>query len=66
MEDPHYLLRFVIAQNRDGTYDRAVEELRRGYKQSHWMWFVFPQIVGLGQSAMSKQYAITSLEEAKA
>jgi uncharacterized protein (DUF1810 family) len=66
MDDPYYLLRFVIAQNRDGTYDRAVEELRLGYKRSHWMWFVFPQIAGLGHSATSKQYAISSLREARA
>lgn len=65
MDDPYYLLRFVIAQDRDGIYDRAVEELRRGYKESHWMWFVFPQIAGLGHSTMSKQYAISSLDEAR-
>lgn len=51
MDDPHYLQRFVIAQDRDGTYDSAAEELGRGRKQTHWMWFVFPQIAGLGQSA---------------
>ena len=66
MDDPYYLQRFVIAQNRDGTYDRAVDELRRGDKETHWMWFVFPQIAGLGQSATSKQFAISSLDEAKA
>ena len=66
MDDPYYLQRFVIAQDRDGTYDRAVDELRRGSKESHWMWFVFPQIAGLGQSTTSKQYAISSLDEAKA
>ena len=66
MEDPYYLQRFVIAQDRDGTYDRAVDELRRGSKETHWMWFVFPQIAGLGQSATSKQFAISSLDEAKA
>ncbi len=65
MDDPYYLLRFVLAQDRDGTYDRAVDELRRGYKASHWMWFVFPQIAGLGHSAMSKQYANSSLDEAR-
>lgn len=66
MDDPYYLQRFVIAQDRDGTYDRAVDELRRGSKESHWMWFVFPQIAGLGQSTTSKQFAISSLDEAKA
>jgi uncharacterized protein (DUF1810 family) len=43
MEDPYNLERFVAAQNASGTYDRAVQELRRGQKTSHWMWFVFPQ-----------------------
>ena len=66
MDDPYYLQRFVIAQDRDGTYDRAVDELRRSTKETHWMWFVFPQIAGLGQSATSKQFAISSLGEAKA
>ena len=65
MDDPYYLLRFVIAQNRDGIYDRAVEELRLGDKRTHWMWFVFPQIAGLGHSATSKHFAISSLDEAK-
>jgi uncharacterized protein (DUF1810 family) len=58
------LERFVSAQ--DGTYDRALAELRRGSKTSHWMWFVFPQIAGLGYSAMSQRYAISSLAEAQA
>jgi len=66
MEDPSNLERFVTAQNAGGTYDRAVAELRRGHKTSHWMWFVFPQIAGLGQSQMSRTFAISSLEEAKA
>ena len=65
-EDPFDLQRFVAAQDADGTYDRATAELRAGRKTSHWMWFVFPQIAGLGFSAMSRTYAITSLEEAKA
>ena len=47
-------------------YDRALRELRAGRKQSHWMWFVFPQIAGLGHSAMAQTYAIESLEEARA
>jgi uncharacterized protein (DUF1810 family) len=56
--------RFVTAQ--DGVYPRALAELRAGRKRSHWMWFVFPQLAGLGMSAMSQHYAITSLEEARA
>jgi uncharacterized protein (DUF1810 family) len=66
MEDPYNLERFVAAQNASGTYDRAVQELRRGQKTSHWMWFVFPQIAGLGHSPTSRMYAITSLAEARA
>ena len=65
MDDPYFLLRFVIAQDRDGTYDRVLEELRLGSKRSHWMWFVFPQVAGLGHSRTSKQYAISGLAEAK-
>ena len=64
--DPYDLERFVAAQNADNTYDRALAELRRGRKTSHWMWFVFPQIAGLGISAMSRTYAISSLPEAQA
>lgn len=56
--------RFVSAQ--DGIYDRALAELRAGRKRSHWLWFVFPQIAGLGMSATSRHYAITSLDEARA
>jgi uncharacterized protein (DUF1810 family) len=66
MEDPYNLERFVAAQNAGGTYERAVAELRAGRKTSHWMWFVFPQIAGLGQSQMSRTYAISSLDEARA
>jgi len=66
MEDPFGLGRFVAAQDAAGTYDRAVAELRGGRKTSHWMWFVFPQIAGLGYSPTSRRYAITSLEEARA
>ena len=64
--DTHNLERFVLAQNADETYDRAVEELRRGQKKSHWMWFIFPQIAGLGQSSTSRHFAISSLDEARA
>ena len=66
MSDTYDLERFVAAQDAGGTYDRAVAELRRGYKASHWMWFVFPQIAGLGYSATSRRYAISSLGEARA
>jgi uncharacterized protein (DUF1810 family) len=66
MSDPYNLQRFVTAQNGSGTYERALEELRDAHKTSHWMWFVFPQIAGLGQSHMSRMYAIGSLDEARA
>jgi uncharacterized protein (DUF1810 family) len=66
MADPYGLERFVAAQNAGGTYEHALAELRRGTKTSHWMWFVFPQIAGLGQSATSRRYAISSLDEARA
>jgi uncharacterized protein (DUF1810 family) len=65
-EDPYDLQRFVAAQDASGTYDRAVAELRAGRKASHWMWFVFPQIAGLGLSPTSQKYAIASLDEAQA
>ena len=64
--DPHDLTRFVSAQNHDGIYDAAVAELRSGRKMGHWMWFVFPQIAGLGHSSMSRRYAISSLAQAQA
>lgn len=66
MNDPYELKRFVAAQDGSETYQRAVAELRNGRKRSHWMWFVFPQIVGLGRSPISTRYAIASLDEAKA
>ena len=56
--------RFIAAQN--PVYDTVTAELRAGRKQSHWMWFVFPQIAGLGRSEMAQRYAISSLEEARA
>ena len=65
MTDPHGLDRFVSAQNQADTFATAVGELRAGHKRSHWMWFVFPQIAGLGQSPISRRYAISSLDEAK-
>jgi uncharacterized protein (DUF1810 family) len=61
----HDLQRFVAAQDSGRTYEQALAELRAGRKTSHWMWFVFPQIAGLGQSEMSRRYAIASLEEAR-
>src|SRR5271170_7383968 len=65
-EDTYDLQRFVAAQDAGGTYDRATAELRAGRKTSHWMWFVFPQVVGLGYSPASRTYAISSLDEARA
>lgn len=65
VDDPYGLERFVAAQDDGGTYQRAVAELRAGAKRGHWMWFVFPQIAGLGFSAMSQRYAIASLAEAR-
>lgn len=64
MTDPHDLGRFVTAQ--DGSYAAALGELRRGRKTSHWMWFVFPQLRGLGRSATAQHYGIGSLDEARA
>ena len=63
-DDPHDLNRFVEAQ-RD-VYARAIDEIRGGRKRSHWMWFVFPQIAGLGVSATARRYAIQNLAEAQA
>jgi len=65
MKDKQFdLERFVTAQ--DPVIDRVRDELRLGHKQSHWMWFVFPQIAGLGMSEMSRRYAISDLAEARA
>ena len=66
MTDPHGLQRFVAAQDGGRAYETACRELRAGRKRSHWMWFVFPQLAGLGQSPMSQRYAIASLPEAEA
>jgi uncharacterized protein (DUF1810 family) len=60
------LSRFLDAQDAGGAYARALAELRAGAKRSHWMWFVFPQVRGLGSSAMAERYAIGSLDEARA
>jgi uncharacterized protein (DUF1810 family) len=62
--DPYDLDRFVRAQTAD--YERALSELRAGEKRSHWMWYIFPQIAGLGQSPMSHRYSIKSRAEAMA
>jgi uncharacterized protein (DUF1810 family) len=64
--DPYRLERFVAAQDAGGTYSRAMAELRAGRKVSHWMWFVFPQMAGLGRSTTAQEYAISSLDEARA
>ena len=61
-KDPHGLQRFLDAQR--GVYAQVEAELRAGRKESHWMWYIFPQIEGLGQSAMAQKYAISSVAEA--
>ena len=64
MGDPYDLQRFVDAQA--GTYDAVLDELRGGRKRSHWIWFIFPQLAGLGSSPTAARYAISSLAEAQA
>jgi len=64
LDDPYDLDRFLVAQARD--YDRALSELRDGKKKSHWMWYIFPQIEGLGHSPISIRYSIKSAAEARA
>jgi uncharacterized protein (DUF1810 family) len=64
VSDPFSLQRFVDAQAQ--TYDQALQELRAGEKRTHWMWFVFPQLTGLGRSGMAQRFAISGLEEARA
>jgi uncharacterized protein (DUF1810 family) len=66
MDEPFDLQRFVSAQDADGTFDAALRELRRGRKESHWMWFVFPQVAGLGRSATARFYELSGLAEAAA
>ncbi len=66
MTDIFDLRRFIDAQDQGGTYAAALAEMRAGRKRSHWMWFVFPQIAGLGQSPISRRFAISSLDEARA
>ena len=58
--------RFVTAQDGGGTYDAALRELRAGRKTGHWMWFVFPQVAGLGRSPTAQHYAVSGLAEARA
>src|ERR1700759_1188234 len=65
-DDPGGLEKFVEAQDAAGTYDQALAELRRGRKTSHWMWFVFPQVAGLGRSPTAQHYALSGLDEARA
>jgi uncharacterized protein (DUF1810 family) len=64
--DPYELRRFVEAQDQGDTYDAAIEELQQGRKRSHWIWFVFPQIEGLGSSPTARRFAISGLDEARA
>jgi uncharacterized protein (DUF1810 family) len=66
MDAAYDLQRFVDAQDAHGTYAAAVDELRAGRKRSHWMWFVLPQLAGLGRSAMAQRYALRDLGEARA
>lgn len=63
MDDPYNLQRFVTAQ--DGVYQNALAELCAGQKRSHWMWFIFPQLAGLGHSPTAQHYALRSLDEAR-
>jgi uncharacterized protein (DUF1810 family) len=65
MTRPTDLHRFVEAQDSGGTYAAALAELRRGRKRGHWMWFVFPQITGLGHSSTARYYALADLDEAR-
>ena len=65
MSDPFGLERFVGAQD-GGVYEQALRELRAGAKRGHWMWFVFPQVAGLGRSSTAQHYALAGLEEARA
>jgi uncharacterized protein (DUF1810 family) len=64
MSDPYHLQRFADAQQ--PVYETVREELREGAKRSHWMWFIFPQIEGLGRSALARKFAISSFDEARA
>jgi len=63
MDDPFHLDRFVQAQ--EAVYARALAEIRQGRKRTHWMWFIFPQLAGLGTSSTSRYYAVSGLDEAR-
>ena len=63
--DPYELARFESAQDRHDTYMSALEEIGQGQKRGHWMWFIFPQIAGLGRSPTAQHFAITGLDEAR-
>lgn len=65
-EDRFHLERFVTAQDAGATFERALAEVEAGSKRSHWMWFVYPQIAGLGGSPMAQRYAVSGLAEARA
>ena len=64
MLDHYNLQRFIDAQR--GDYERALSEIRSGQKRSHWMWYIFPQLAGLGESQLARLYAVSSLDEARA
>jgi uncharacterized protein (DUF1810 family) len=64
--DPFDLQRFVDAQDAGGTWEQALAELRAGAKRSHWMWFVFPQVAGLGRSPTAQHFAVSGVDEARA
>jgi uncharacterized protein (DUF1810 family) len=66
VSDPFDLQRFVDAQDAGGTWLQALHELRAGAKRSHWMWFVLPQVAGLGSSPTARRYAVSGLDEARA
>ena len=66
MDDPFNLRRFVEVQDRAGGYDRALREVLSASKVNHWIWWIFPQLAGLGLSSTSREYSISSLDEARA
>ena len=66
MHDPYNLQRFVAAQDEDGMFEQACEELRQGQKSGHWIWFIFPQLRGLGRSDTSNFFGIAGREETEA
>ena len=63
--DPFDIERFIKAQNTDNTYQRALEEMQRGHKTSHWIWFIFPQLKGLGHSRYSQYYGLADADETR-